>query len=108
NIMVFTRFAIELNEVDDDLRQQLPSTDTPGQIDQAEKEKARIEQAQGSRSATGLCPKWFKQDGDSFVLLHDDDSAHNYWRKREENWTGVEFKYYRAIMNEIYLWKYLI
>jgi hypothetical protein len=115
----FTRFAIELNELDDDLRRQLPPTDTrfrpdqrfvdgsdqillillvflislleAGQIDQAEKEKARIEQAQRSRSATGLCPKWFKQDGDSFVLIRDEDPTHNYWKKREEKWSAVEF-----------------
>ncbi|CAF1461107.1 unnamed protein product [Adineta steineri] len=97
----FTRFAIELNELNDDLRQQLPPTDTrfrpdqrlleAGQIDQAEKEKARIEQAQRSRSSTGLCPKWFKQDGDSFNLVNNEDPSHNYWKKREENWSNVEF-----------------
>jgi hypothetical protein len=62
-----------------------------GQIDQAEKEKARIEQAQRSRAATGLCPKWFKQDGDSFVLIREEDPAHSYWKKREEHWSNVEF-----------------
>ncbi len=62
-----------------------------GQIDQAEKEKARIEQAQRSRSSTDLCPQWFKQDGDSFVLIRDEDPTHDYWKKREENWTNVEF-----------------
>jgi len=30
----FTRFAIELNELDDDLREQLPSTDTRFRPDQ--------------------------------------------------------------------------
>ncbi|CAF3418261.1 unnamed protein product [Rotaria sp. Silwood1] len=97
----FTRFAIELNELDDDLRKQLPPTDTrfrpdqrlleAGQVEKAEKEKARIEQAQRKRSASGLSPKWFKRDGDSFVLIRDEDLQHNYWKKREENWTGVEF-----------------
>jgi hypothetical protein len=62
-----------------------------GQIDQAEKEKARIEQAQRSRSATGLCPNWFKQDGDSFIPIREEDPLHNYWKKREEKWSGVEF-----------------
>jgi len=62
-----------------------------GQIDQAEKEKARIEHEQRSRSATGLCPKWFKQDGDAFILIRDEDPTHNYWKKREEKWAGVEF-----------------
>jgi hypothetical protein len=109
-----------LNELDDDLRQQLPPTDTrfrpdqrfvfsyykffsygflficisyleAGQIDQAEKEKARIEQAQRSRSTATASPEWFKQEGDSFQLIGDEDPAHSYWKKREENWTGVEF-----------------
>jgi hypothetical protein len=61
-----------------------------GQIDQAEKEKARIEQAQRTRPATDLCPRWFKPDGDSFVLIQDEDIEHNYWKKREDKWTGVE------------------
>jgi len=97
----FTRFAIELNEIDDDYRQQLPPTDTrfrpdqryleTGQIDLAEKEKARIEEAQRSRSATPSNPKWFKLDGDSFLLIRDEDPSHNYWKKREQNWAGVEF-----------------
>lgn len=62
-----------------------------GQIDQAEKEKARIEQAQRSRSATSLCPKWFKQDGDSYIPIGDDESQGNYWKKRAEHWSNVEF-----------------
>jgi hypothetical protein len=107
-----------LNELDDDLREQLPPTDTrfrpdqrfvwdlflllifclffishleAGQIDKAEKEKARIEEAQRSRSANTSFPKWFKQDGDSFILIRDDDPSHSYWKKREEHWTGVDF-----------------
>ncbi|CAF3523770.1 unnamed protein product [Rotaria sordida] len=97
----FTRFAIELNELDDDLRQQLPPTDTrfrpdqrlleAGQIEPAEKEKARIEAAQRSRSASSFSPQWFKQDGDSYTLIRDEDPSHYYWKKREEHWTGVEF-----------------
>jgi len=90
-----------LNEIDDDYRQQLPPTDTrfrpdqrfleAGQNDLAEKEKARIEEAQRSRSTSTSDSKWFKPDGDSFVLIRDEDSSHNYWKKREEHWTGVEF-----------------
>ncbi|CAF1144229.1 unnamed protein product [Rotaria sordida] len=97
----FTRFAIELNELDDDLRKQLPPTDTrfrpdqrlfeAGQIEQSEKEKARIEQAQRKRAAVDPSPKWFKRDGDLFALIRDEDSQNNYWKKREENWTDVEF-----------------
>jgi len=24
-------------------------------------------------------------------LIQDDDPSHSYWKKREENWSGVEF-----------------
>ncbi|CAF2396237.1 unnamed protein product [Rotaria sp. Silwood2] len=97
----FTRFAIELNELDDDLRQHLPPTDTrfrpdqrlleAGQVELAEKEKARIEAAQRSRADSAFCPKWFKCDGDSYTLIRDEDPFHYYWKKREEHWIGVEF-----------------
>ncbi|CAF0930504.1 unnamed protein product [Rotaria sp. Silwood1] len=97
----FTRFAIELNELDDDLRQQLPPTDTrfrpdqrlleAGQIELAEKEKARIEAAQRLRSTSTFAPKWFKCDDDSYTLIRDEDPSYYYWKKREEHWTGVEF-----------------
>jgi hypothetical protein len=62
-----------------------------GEIDLAEKQKARIEEAQRSRSTPTSGPKWFKQNEDSFVLIGDDDPSHSYWKKREENWTGVDF-----------------
>lgn len=63
-----------------------------GQTEQAEKEKARIEQAQRDRSANVVSPKWFKEDNSSsYVLIRDEDPTHNYWKKREENWSGVEF-----------------
>jgi len=97
----FTRFAIELNELDEELRQHLPPTDTrfrpdqrlleAGQIDQAEKEKARIEQAQRDRAGTIYNPKWFKQDGESFILISHDENQPKYWKKREELWAGVDF-----------------
>jgi len=97
----FTRFAIELNEIDDNLREQLPPTDTRfrpdqrylecGQVDQAEKEKARIEEAQRARSNTIYVPKWFRPDGDRFVLNSDEDPSHSYWKKREDHWSGIEF-----------------
>lgn len=63
-----------------------------GQVELAEKEKARIEAAQRSRSSPTYTPKWFKQDGESFVLIRDEDPANNYWKKREECWSGTEFK----------------
>lgn len=62
-----------------------------GQIDMAEKEKSRIEDAQRSRSGTAFSPKWFRFDGDSFVFIRDEDSSDSYWKKREEHWSGVEF-----------------
>ncbi len=62
-----------------------------GQNDLAEKEKARIEEAQRSRSTSTWNPKWFKPDGDSFALIGDEDPSHDYWKKREEHWAGVEF-----------------
>ncbi|CAF0745509.1 unnamed protein product [Adineta steineri] len=97
----FTRFAIELNELDDELRHQLPPTDTrfrpdqryleAGQAEVAETEKARIEEAQRARSGSAAGPKWFKPQGDSYVLIRDDDSSDFYWKKREEHWAGVDF-----------------
>ena len=60
-----------------------------GQADEAETEKARIEQAQ--RSRTSAAPSWFKQDGDAFTLIRDEDPAHSYWKKRDEHWQGIQF-----------------
>ena len=60
-----------------------------GKADLAETEKARIEQAQ--RSRTSATPYWFKQDGDAFTLIRDEDPAHSYWKKRDEHWQGIEF-----------------
>jgi hypothetical protein len=62
-----------------------------GQVDLAEKEKGRIEEAQRSRSAKPSNPTWFKPAGDSYVLVRDEDPSHSYWKKREDHWTGVEF-----------------
>jgi len=62
-----------------------------GQIDQAEKEKARIEDTQRKRSSIVYNPQWFKQNGDTYTLNCDDDSRTNYWKKREEKWSNVEF-----------------
>lgn len=62
-----------------------------GQIEVAEKEKSRIEEAQRSRAGSAAGPKWFRSDGESFVLIRDEDPSHSYWKKREEQWTGIEF-----------------
>ena len=62
-----------------------------GKIDQAEKEKARIEQAQRTRSTVTTIPYWFKQEGNQYVLIGDENPTHSYWKKREEKWKGVEF-----------------
>jgi hypothetical protein len=62
-----------------------------GQIELAEKEKARIEEAQRSRPTPTSIPKWFKPDDDLFLLIGDEDPSHSYWIKREEKWSGIEF-----------------
>ena len=62
-----------------------------GDVELAEKEKARIEEAQRSRSGIMTTPQWFKPDGTSFILIRDEDPSHSYWKKREENWSGIEF-----------------
>ncbi|CAF0898998.1 unnamed protein product [Didymodactylos carnosus] len=88
----FTRFAIELNELDDDLKEQLPPTDSRFRPDQrllelgdteaAEKEKARIEDAQRQRTRERpeeYRPIWFD-------VNHDQQS---YKPKNNFYWTNV-------------------
>ena len=71
----FTRFAMELNELERDQRQFYPSTDTrfrkdqrfleEGRIDEAEAEKHRIENLQRERrkrreaEKSSYSPRWF-------------------------------------------------
>ena len=89
----FTRFAIELNEFTEDLKSELPPTDTRfrpdqrclenGQVEKAELEKHRIEEMQRMRrkdmEARGLHhqPLWF--------AMQDSEWSFNgqYWTKRE-------------------------
>ncbi|CAF0911342.1 unnamed protein product [Didymodactylos carnosus] len=100
----FTRFAIELNELDDDLKQQLPPTDSrlrpdqrlleAGDIESAEKEKARIEDGQRQRTREQeQChekyePLWFdvNYEQQSYKPKYD-----MYWKKREEKFLGINF-----------------
>jgi hypothetical protein len=62
-----------------------------GQIEHAEKVKARIEDAQRSRSTSTFIPKWFKQDGNCYLPRMEENSLHSYWKKRAEHWNAVEF-----------------
>jgi len=99
----FTRFAIELNELDSDLKKQLPPTDTrfrpdqrlleAGNIEQAEKEKARIEEQQRQRQQSGnhdYKPLWFdpaKNENQTAYCVKNQ----YYWKKRQEQFNGIEF-----------------
>lgn len=92
----FTSFGITLNEVTPDLEGRLPLTDSrhrtdvraleEGDLDSAEEEKKRIEEAQRERRRRGADrqPRWFKQVGDEWVY------AGGYWEQRERGWKDVE------------------
>jgi hypothetical protein len=89
----FTRFAIELNEITEDQKNELPPTDTrnrpdqrcleEGKVEKAELEKHRIEEMQRTRrkemEARGEehRPLWF--------VMNDKEWSFNnqYWSKRE-------------------------
>ena len=68
-----------------------PSYLESGQVELAEKEKGRLEEAQRSRSSSAVSPKWFVANGDSYELIREEDSSHSYWKKREEHWARVDF-----------------
>ncbi len=92
----FTRFAIELNEFTESLKEELPPTDSRfrpdqrlfenGDVDKAEIEKQRIEESQRARrrelEAKGEHhhPLWFTQDKENAKTW---DFNHQYWNKRE-------------------------
>lgn len=92
----FTSFGITLNEVTPDVEGRLPLTDSrhrtdvraleEGDLDSAEEEKKRIEEAQRERRRRGedRQPRWFKQVGDEWVY------AGGYWEQRERGWKDVE------------------
>lgn len=62
-----------------------------GKVEEAEKEKARIEEAQRARAGSAAAPKWFKPTGDTYTLIGNEDPTRSYWKKREEHWAAVEF-----------------
>ena len=99
----FTRFAIELNEFTEQLRDELPVTDSrfrpdqrhleEGHVDKAELEKQRIEEMQRKRrkdmEARGdeHQPLWFTPDADSDQSGGGDKEwsfNNQYWLKREQ------------------------
>ncbi|EEB95519.1 hypothetical protein MPER_05497 [Moniliophthora perniciosa FA553] len=94
----FTSFSITLNEITNDITGKLPPTDSrlrpdvraleEGDLDTAEAEKSRVEEAQRDRRKRGTEPKprWFKQQGEEWVY------AGGYWEARARGWKGVDVK----------------
>jgi oxysterol-binding protein-related protein 3/6/7 len=93
----FTSFGITLHEITPDLKDKLPPTDSRlrpdvtalerGDLDTAEREKVRIEEAQRERRRAGedAKPRWFKKTG-----ADDWEYIGGYWEQREKGWQGVE------------------
>ncbi|XP_045455674.1 oxysterol-binding protein-related protein 6-like [Melitaea cinxia] len=94
----FTRFAIELNELEPGLRELLPHTDTrfrpdqraleEGDVEAAERFKHQLEQAQRERRRDELehRPAWFRKAADeeeAWVF------GGEYWRARERGFPGL-------------------
>ncbi|KAG7099437.1 hypothetical protein E1B28_001288 [Marasmius oreades] len=94
----FTSFSMTLNEITPDVAGKLPLTDSrlrpdvkaleEGNLDSAEAEKTRIEEAQRERRRLGVDqkPRWFKQQGDEWVY------SGGYWEERANGWKGVDVK----------------
>jgi hypothetical protein len=93
----FTSFGITLHEITPDLADKLPPTDSRlrtdvtalenGDLDRAETEKNRIEEAQRERRRAGkeAEPRWFKKIG-----AEDWEYAGGYWEQRAAGWQGIE------------------
>jgi hypothetical protein len=91
----FTSFAITLNEITPDLQRKLPLTDSryrrdvraleEGDLNTAEAEKQRVEEAQRDRRRNGRDqqPRWFRQEGDEWVYNG------GYWEQRERGWSDI-------------------
>jgi hypothetical protein len=91
----FTSFAITLNEITPDLQRKLPPTDSryrpdvraleEGDLNTAEAEKQRVEEAQRERRRNGKDqqPRWFRQEGDEWVYNG------GYWKQREKGWKDI-------------------
>ncbi|XP_063388022.1 oxysterol-binding protein-related protein 3-like [Cydia fagiglandana] len=95
----FTRFAMELNELEPGMRDVLPSTDTrlrpdqraleEGDVDAAEQFKHELEQAQRERRRDGVehSPLWFRktlEDGEETWIFTGE-----YWKAREAGFTDT-------------------
>ncbi|XP_048000985.1 oxysterol-binding protein-related protein 3-like isoform X3 [Leguminivora glycinivorella] len=95
----FTRFAMELNELEPGMRDVLPSTDTrlrpdqraleEGDVDAAEQFKHELEQAQRERRRDGIehTPLWFRktvEDGEETWVFTGE-----YWKAREAGFTDT-------------------
>ncbi|KAJ7042503.1 oxysterol binding protein [Mycena alexandri] len=90
----FTSFGITLNEITSDIEGKLPPTDSrrrpdvraleEGQLDVAEREKTRVEEAQRERRRKGddTQPRWFKQVGEEWEYIG------GYWEARAQGWKG--------------------
>ncbi|KAJ7130101.1 oxysterol binding protein [Mycena crocata] len=94
----FTAFGITLNEITSDLDGKLPATDSrcrpdvraleEGDLDVAEREKTRVEEAQRERRRNGeeTQPRWFKQVGDEW------EYTGGYWEARAHGWKDAGVK----------------
>jgi oxysterol-binding protein-related protein 3/6/7 len=88
----FTAFGITLNEINPEIRQRLPPTDSrfrpdvraleEGNIDLAEEEKVRVEEQQRERRRQGQNaePRWFREQGEEWVYTG------GYWEQRAKGW----------------------
>ncbi|KAF9243928.1 hypothetical protein BU15DRAFT_86344 [Melanogaster broomeanus] len=88
----FTAFGITLNEITDDLHGKLPPTDSRfrpdvralegGNVDEAEVQKARLEELQRDRRRRGVdrTPQWFRQVGEDWQYTG------GYWEARARGW----------------------
>ncbi|KAH7883783.1 Oxysterol-binding protein-domain-containing protein [Phlebopus sp. FC_14] len=88
----FTAFGITLNEMTSDLEGKLPATDSryrpdvraleEGDVDEAERQKTRLEELQRDRRRRGIdrSPRWFKQVGERWLYVG------GYWEARAKGW----------------------
>ena len=94
----FTSFGVTLNEITEDLHGKLPSTDSRfrpdvralevGDINEAEAQKARLEENQRERRKQGKDrqPRWFELVGDEWIYKG------GYWEARANGWQDVNIE----------------
>jgi muconolactone delta-isomerase len=94
----FTSFGITLNEITEDLVGKLPPTDSRfrpdvkalemGDVDEAEGQKARLEEMQRERRKQGQDkqPRWFKLVGEEWIYKG------GYWEARANGWKGTNIE----------------